>query len=270
MTTITNHSLYRYPGGKNRMKKDLQKIIMEVKPDLNFMVSPFLGGGSLELLMAGSNGSLWEDRIKVQAYDIFKPLADFWEILKEEGGVRIAAEVRKHMPLTHNDEYKAFLPNLDSDDKFTRAWSFYICIKASYSGMIGSTTERARAELREAGLEKLERFENPYFFMEWGDCFETIQKHNKDFMYLDPPYYKTVNHYYGKKGELHKAFNHEKYCEILKEHKGGFVMSYDNSDKVKELYKDWTEFRYLTFPYQMSGKKRYNKEELVIIKYPTL
>ena len=266
---ITNHTLYSYPGGKNRMKNDIKDIILEIKPDLNYMVSPFLGGGSLELLIAGSGENLWSEAIKVQAYDIFKPLADFWEIMLEEGGSRIANEVEKHMPLTDNDHYKSFMPLLDSEDKFTRAWSFYICIKASYSGMIGSSTVLARAELREAGLEKLRNFNNSHFSMEWGDCYETIPKHNKDFMYLDPPYYKTHNHYYGKDGEIHKAFNHEKYCELLKDHKGGFVMSYDNSDEVKNLYKDWTEFRYLTFPYQMSGKKRYEKEELVIIKYPS-
>jgi DNA adenine methylase len=87
-------------------------------------------------------------------------------------------------------------------------------------------------------------------------------------MYLDPPYYETVSHYYGKDGALHKSFDHEKFCDTLKQHKGGFVMSYDNSDAVRSLYQGWTEFRYLTFPYQMSGTKRYEKTELVIVKYP--
>ena len=266
---ITNNSLYRYPGGKNRMKKDIEEIILDVKPDIEFMVSPFLGGGSLELLMAGPKNTIFQKEIRVQAYDIFGPLSDFWELLQEGRGPEIAKEVRKHMPLNNGYHYKSFMPLLTSDDKFTRAWSFYICIKGSYSGMIGSSTVLSRAELREAGLQKLENFNNPYFSMKWGNCFETIPKHNEDFMYLDPPYYKTVNHYYGVGGELHKSFDHEKFCEILKDHKGGFVMSYDNSDEVKNLYQDWTEFKYMTFPYQMSGKKRYKKEELVIVKRPS-
>ena len=45
-------------------------------------------------------------------------------------------------------------------------------------------------------------------------------------------------------------------------------MSYDNSESVRSLYQGWTEFQYLTFPYQMSGKKRYEKTELVIVKKP--
>lgn len=258
---ITNHSLYRYAGGKNRMKKDIIEIIRSVKDDLNYIVSPFFGGGSTEMLLASQG-------VKVQGYDLYRPLADFWEIVTTEGGNRIADEVIKHYPLIDSDHYKSFLPLMDSDDKFTRAWSFYISIKGSYSGKIGCSTVRSRAEFRTVGIDKLRNFYNPNLTFNYGNCFETIPKHNNDFMYLDPPYYETVSHYYGKDGSHHKTFDHDRLCDVLKEHKGGFVMSYDNSDSVRRLYQDWTEFRYLTFPYQMSGTKRYEKTELVIIKTP--
>lgn len=258
---LTDHSLYRYAGGKNRMKKDLIQIIREVNPGITSIVSPFMGGGSTEILLASQG-------VKVQSYDIFRPLADFWEIVTAGGAPRIADEVTKHFPLIDSDHYKSFLPLLDSEDKFTRAWSFYIAIKGSYSGKIGCSTVKSRAEFRIAGIDKLRNFHNPNLSFAYGSCFDTIPKHENDFLYLDPPYYETVSHYYGKDGALHKSFDHEQFCEVLKQHKGGFVMSYDNSDAVRSLYQDWTEFRYLTFPYQMSGTKRYEKTELVIVKYP--
>lgn len=243
------------------MKKDIIEVINKVNPGIEKIVSPFLGGGCIEMLLASQG-------VKVQAYDVYQPLADFWELLVSEGGERLADEVQKHLPLVDSNHYKSFLPLLDSDDKFTRAWSFYIAIKGSYSGKIGCSTERSRAEFRQAGIDKLRRFNNPNFSFEKGSCFETIPKHVNDFLYLDPPYYETVSHYYGMDGKLHKSFNHEEFCEVLKQHKGGFVMSYDNSDSVRNLYEGWTEFRYLTFPYQMSGKKRFEKTELVIVKKP--
>jgi DNA adenine methylase len=258
---LTNHSLYRYAGGKNKVKKEIIDIIFDVNPGVDYVVSPFMGGGSVEMLLASKG-------IKVQAYDIFRALADFWEIVTEEGGGRIADEVTKHYPLIDSDHYKSFLPLLDSKDKFTRAWAFYIAIKGSYSGKIGCSTVKSRAEFRLVGIEKLRNFRNPNFSFEYGSCFDTIPKHQNDFMYLDPPYYETVSHYYGKDGELHKTFDHEEFAEVLKDHKGGFVMSYDNSESVQNLYKDWCEFRYITFTYQMSGTKRYDKTELVIVKYP--
>lgn len=258
---LTNHSLYRYAGGKNRVKKEIIDIIMDVYPGVDYVVSPFMGGGSVEILLA-SRG------IEVQAYDIFTALADFWEIMTTEGGDRIADEVVKYHPLKDSDHYKSFLPLLDSEDKFTRAWAFYITIKGSYSGKIGCSTVLSRAEFRLVGIEKLRKFYNPNFSFNYGSCFDTIPKHKNDFMYLDPPYYETVSHYYGKDGELHKTFDHEEFAEILKDHEGGFVMSYDNSESVQNLYKEWCEFRYITFTYQMSGTKRFEKTELVIVKKP--
>lgn len=243
------------------MKKDLIEIIREISGSAKFVVSPFFGGGSTEILLASQG-------VKVQGYDVFRSLADFWEIVTTEGGEKLADAAEEHFPLVDSDHYKSFLPGMDSEDKFERALSFYIAIKGSYSGKIGCSTVRSRAELRLVGIDKLRNFHNPCLSFSYGSCFDTIPKHNNDFLYLDPPYYETVSHYYGKDGELHKSFDHEEFCEILKKHKGGFVMSYDNSESVRNLYEGWTEFRYLTFPYQMSGTKRYEKTELVICKKP--
>ena len=255
------------------MKKDLIKIIRDVNPGIEYLVSPFWGGGSTEMLIASEG-------VKVQGYDVFRPLADFWEIVLADtvatsrphrpvGGAAILADLaEEHFPLVDSDHYKSFLPGLDSEDKWERALSFYLAIKGSYSGKIGCSTVRSRAEFRLVGVDKLRKFHAPNVSFAYGSCFDTIPAHENDFLYLDPPYYETVSHYYGKDGALHKAFNHEQFCETLKQHKGGFVMSYDNSDSVRNLYEGWTEFRYLTFPYQMSGTKRYDKTELVIVKYP--
>jgi site-specific DNA-adenine methylase len=48
----TSTSLYRYAGGKNKMKDDIIKIIDEIHPNLEKMMSPFMGGGCIELALA--------------------------------------------------------------------------------------------------------------------------------------------------------------------------------------------------------------------------
>ena len=277
---LTAWSLYRYAGGKNRTKKEIIKHILSVNPGLDKIVSPFFGGGSIEMLLASMG-------VQVYAYDIYRPLADFWEVLQSEGGPeRLADEIKKHYPLNQADEkvddeeqakeakkinsdyYKSFLPLMESDDKFTRAWAFYVSIKGSYSGKIGCSTHLSRAEMRPVGIEKVRNYHNPNLKFQWGNCFEVIPRHNDDFLYLDPPYYETVSHYYGKDGELHKSFDHDALAETLREHKGGFVMSYDNSPKVRKLYKSFSELRTISFVYQMSGTKRFEKKELLIVKQP--
>ena len=259
----TSKGLYRYAGGKNKRKEELISLIREIKPNITTMMSPFFGGGSVEIMMASQG-------VKVRAYDLYQPLADFWEIVTTEGGKRIADAVREHIPLKDREHYKSFLPLMDSDDKFTRAWSFYICIKGAFSGDIGHTSELSRQNLSPAGLQKLVGFYNPNLTFTHGDCFEKIPEHRDDFLFLDPPYFATTGFYYGKDGSTHEGFDHQKLAELLREHRGGFVMTYDNSDYLKELYHDFTEFRYMEFDYQMAGdaNRRGKKIELILIKRP--
>ena len=74
------------------MKKDLIKIIRDVNPGIEYLVSPFWGGASTEMLIASEG-------VKVQGYDIFLPLADFWEIVCGDGGAAILADMaEQHYP----------------------------------------------------------------------------------------------------------------------------------------------------------------------------
>ena len=64
----TSKTMLSYPGGKSRAVK----LITEHFPkNLTHMVSPFFGGGSIELYMA-ANGTT------VYGSDIFYPLVAFW------------------------------------------------------------------------------------------------------------------------------------------------------------------------------------------------
>ncbi len=54
----------RYPGGKSRAVKHILPLIPE---DCEELCSPFLGGGSVELAVAGRG-------TPVHAYDVFEPL----------------------------------------------------------------------------------------------------------------------------------------------------------------------------------------------------
>jgi len=313
---ISNKTLYRYAGGKNRVKNDIAKEIHSIVPNLKNIVAPFFGGGSVEILLASQG-------VKVDAYDVFEPLTDFWHYVlnEEDGQERLGKVLRQNHPLNvkkqdyplldsngkvvhklqrkvdgtvktkkdgtpykkvvldseknkqanefNREHYKTYLPLLDSSDRFTRAWAFYILMKGSYSGKIGCSTYLSREEIRIVGIEKMEKFYNPNLSVSLGDCFDVIPDNPDTFMYLDPPYADTVSTYYGVDGSLHKGFDHIKLANILKNHKGGFLMSYDNSSQVVDLYKGWTEFRYITIPYQMSGTKRYDKKELMIVKHPS-
>ena len=81
-------------------------------------------------------------------------------------------------------------------------------------------------------------------------------------IYADPPYYINDN-LYGNKGNMHKNFNHIKLAEILN-HRGNFILSYNNCDFVKELYSEH-KFVYPEWSYGM-GKDKQSKEIIIVSK----
>ena len=67
-------SLLRYPGGKTRALKHITPYFPK---NLTEIVSPFFGGGSIEIHYA-------DQGVRVHGYEIFEPLVNFWQqVLKD-------------------------------------------------------------------------------------------------------------------------------------------------------------------------------------------
>lgn len=57
------------------------------------------------------------------------------------------------------------------------------------------------------------------------------------FIFLDPPYYSaTKSALYGKNGNLHKIFDHERLSLLLKNSDHKWLITYDNSEYIRDLY----------------------------------
>ena len=57
------------------------------------------------------------------------------------------------------------------------------------------------------------------------------------FVFLDPPYYSaTKSALYGKNGNMHTTFDHERFAEVLKKSNHKWLITYDNSEYIKELF----------------------------------
>ncbi|WP_050814131.1 DNA adenine methylase [Clostridium sp. BNL1100] len=62
------------------------------------------------------------------------------------------------------------------------------------------------------------------------------KKTSRAFFYLDPPYYGTEKYYQAE----FKPEDHETLAKTLKRLKGKFLLSYNDCEYVRELYKDFT------------------------------
>ena len=78
------------------------------------------------------------------------------------------------------------------------------------------------------------------------DYQQVVEQEGKNvFIFLDPLYYSaTSSALYGKNGNLHKNFNHERLASVLKKSKHEWLITYDNSPFIKKLFsfaniKEW-------------------------------
>ena len=59
------------------------------------------------------------------------------------------------------------------------------------------------------------------------------------FTYLDPPY-EIKSSLYGKKGGMHKGFDHDAFAEECDRHTNHMMISYNSSQLIRDRFKEWT------------------------------
>ena len=95
-------------------------------------------------------------------------------------------------------------------------------------------------------------------------------------MYLDPPY-DIKDNLYGKKGAMHKGFDHDKFAEDCDKIDTSMMISYNSDQLVKDRFSDWhnrwkaVEFD-LTYTMRSVGeymKNQHERKELLLLNYGT-
>jgi len=251
-TIYSNHSLLRYPGGKTRAVDIITRYFPK---DMTKLVSPFFGGGSIELHFAAKG-------VKVYGYDIFEPLAEFWQCLIEQP-LELAKKVSGYYPLSKDKFYQLQKTQTKFKNKIDRAAVYYVLNRSSFSGSTlsgGMSPEHPRFTI--TSIDRLKAFDNPNIEIVCADFKESLKTHKNTFAYLDPPYLIKSN-LYGKKGDAHKDFDHIGLAKILTK-RSQWILSYNECDEILDLYKDF-EMVIPYWKYGMSTDKA-SKEILIFSK----
>ena len=269
----------RYPGGKSRACTKMGQFFPDLREYVEFR-EPFLGGGSVAIHV-----SKLYPHLKITVNDLYEPLFNFWvnlqmfgdELTKELKGLKItncnqdsARCLFAEMKDVINDSTKTDLE---------RAVAFYVVNKCSFSGLTESSSFSAQASdsnFSMRGIEKLPEYSeiisnwhiNQYSY---EYCFRT-DIHDGLFMYLDPPY-EIGSNLYGKRGEMHRYFDHDKFAEDCKDSKVNMLVSYNSDQLIKDRFKDWnaTEFD-LTYTMRSVGdymREQKERKELLLLNYGT-
>ena len=246
---LSDKSLLRYPGGKTRA---VDIITRHFPKGIKEMCSPFLGGASIELCVAASG-------VKVQGYDIFRPLVEFWQCAVKTP-CQLSDVVRHYYPLQKEAFYKLQHTQTKFKTKMDRAGVFYVLNRSSFSGSTlsgGMSPDHPR--FTESSIERLRHFYNPNLIVNRADFKESITSHKDIFTYLDPPYL-IANTLYGKKGDTHKDFDHVGLAKLLRK-RNNWIMSYNDCKEIRELYAGHTIIT-PEWKYGMSANKT-SKEVLI-------
>ena len=268
----------RYPGGKSRAVVKLLQFL----PDLSQVKEyrePFIGGGSvaLELTKRYPHLQIWVN-------DLYEPLYNFWCELQHNGqDLQDAIWSKKNHHPDRDSARKLFneskeLINDQEESNFTKACAFYIVNKCSFSGLTESSSFSPQASDSNFSLNGIGRLhEYSDLIQNWtitNLSYERMLTDDWDnrgiFTYMDPPY-DIKDNLYGKKGGMHKKFDHDMFAEECDKYTSRMLISYNSDQIVKDRFKEWTvgEFAHT---YTMRSVGCYNtdqasRKELVLTNY---
>ena len=265
----------RYPGGKSRAITKMAQFLPEMNKYKEYR-EPFLGGGSVALYMAKTYPHL-----DVWVNDIYVPLVNFWQQLQDEAN-EITTRLRtfKTAYSTPEKAKELFLESKEllNDEKqsdISRACYFYIINKCSFSGLTESSSfssQASNSNFSLRGIEKLPEYSE--LIQNWtitNLSYERMLCDDRDiFMYLDPPY-EIKSSLYGKKGAMHKGFNHDEFAEWCDGYTSPMMISYNSSQLIKDRFKEWKPYEYdHTYTMRSVGdymKDQEQRKELILTNY---
>ena len=267
----------RYPGGKSRAVTKMGQYLPDLREYKEFR-EPFLGGGSVAIYLSKMypNLSIWVN-------DLYEPLANFWLSI-QNNGEQLYVDLRDLKEKHPNrdsarglfNESKEIINDGEKNNQ-DRAVAFYIVNKCSFSGLTESSSFSAQASesnFSMRGIENLTGYQE--IIADWkitNTTYEDLLTSWQDaFIYLDPPY-DIKDNLYGRKGAIHKRFDHDKFAEDCDRHTADMMVSYNSSQLVKDRFKDWTAAEFdLTYTMRSVGeymRDQQQRKELLLLNYGT-
>ncbi|MCS7079921.1 MAG: DNA adenine methylase [Chloracidobacterium sp.] len=259
----------RFPGGKSRAIGQILPIV----PDFEEYREPMVGGGSVFLAVRQRfpNRRYWINDLNYELYC-------FWKVAQERA-YQLADALHQLRAETQNGKalFYRLLDRYGQGDEFERAVRFFALNRMTFSGTVdsGGYSEQAfRGRFTSSAIERVRRLEPLLQGVQitHGDSELVVRAEGAGvFLFLDPPYYSaTDSRLYGKRGELHTGFDHHRLMRVLRETPHRWLLTYDDSPFIRDLYAEYTQVRW-TLQYGMNNYKQLTAragEELFIANYP--
>jgi len=265
----------RYPGGKSRACTKMDPYFPDLREYQEFR-EPFLGGGSVAIHVTKKYPHLY-----IWVNDLYEPLVNFWQQLQMFGND--LKDQLVDLKSTNNTPDKA--RDLFNDAKITindthqtnleRAVAFYIVNKCSFSGLTESSSfspQASNSNFSLRGIEKLPEYSK--LIERWkitNYSYDYLLDYkDSTFVYLDPPY-DIKDNLYGKKGSMHKGFDHDRFASDCSTCDMPQLVSYNSDQLVKDRFVNWSAAEFdLTYTMRSVGeymRDQRQRKELLLFNY---
>lgn len=228
----------RYPGGKS---KALRQILPHVPTQIKEYREPFIGGGSVFLAVKQILG---QHINKYWINDLNFDLYCFWKYAQEEiERLTDAVTAIKQ----HQTDGRELFANLAKEglelDEFQRAVRFFVLNRITFSGTVesgGYSQQAFEKRFTDSSIDRLKTLGTMLAntTITNGDYQQLIEQPGENvFIFLDPPYLSaTKSKLYGKKGDLHTSFGHQRFAEVMENCSHKWLITYDDSEEIRKLF----------------------------------
>lgn len=211
-------------GGKKLLRKD---IIKNFPDDVERYIEVFGGAGWVLFGKEPHKLEVFND-IDSELINLYRCIKHHPEALQKELDFML---VSREEFLNNRDKSTIGLTDIQ------RAARYFYLIKCSFGADKDSfgTNRKNLISTIQYLSEVTERLKN--VVIENKNFADLIKVYDrpKALFYCDPPYYKTEKYYNTGFG----VEEHKELCEILKNLKGKFILSYNDCEFIRELYKDF-------------------------------
>lgn len=231
----------RYPGGKSRA---VEQILKQVPAAMTEYREPFIGGGSVLLAVLG----VFKSRLRrVIINDLNTDLIHFWYAARDnnEALAQAVSDYRQRYASNGRELFQLLADPKHFSTPFERAVRFFIGNRITFSGVTdagGYSQQAFDSRFTASSIERLRSLSGVLERVEiFNEDYEAILQLPAEgetvFIFLDPPYYTaTGSKLYGKRGELHTAFDHERFARVMQDIHHRWLITYDDSPHIRRLF----------------------------------
>lgn len=235
----------RYPGGKS---KAVDKIAACLPDNFTEFREPFVGGGSVFIYLKQKF-----PKLKIWINDLNRELYLFWRY-SQANLPQLVIEIRR-IKAKYNHGKSLFIElttiNIHQLSELERAVRFFVLNRITFSGTVesGGYSEQAfQKRFTDSSIDRLEKLETiltedvKITNLDYSELLDLQAEgeqslKNNIFIFFDPPYFAaTKSKLYGKNGNLHTTFDHQKFASLVSDCPHHWLITYDDSDYIRDNF----------------------------------